>query len=68
MRSKSIVATVVVAMGVGTGLATVVAVPANAAPDDAQIDPVFLKAVRDKGLRISPMTSRWTWPTRRVTY
>jgi Protein of unknown function (DUF732) len=53
MRSKSIVATVVVAMGVGTGLATAVAVPANAAPDDAQIDPVFLKAVRDKGLRIT---------------
>jgi hypothetical protein len=52
MRSKGIVATVVVAMGVGTGLATAVAVPANAAPDDAQIDPVFLKAVRDKGLRI----------------
>lgn len=52
MRSKNIVATVVVAMGVGTVLATAVAVPANAAPDDAQIDPVFLKAVRDKGLRI----------------
>jgi Protein of unknown function (DUF732) len=52
MRSKNIAAAIVVAMGVGTGLASVVAVPAQADPDDQQIDPVFLKAVRDKGLRI----------------
>jgi Protein of unknown function (DUF732) len=52
MRSKNIAAAIVVAMGIGTGLAAVVAVPAQADPDDQQIDPVFLKALRDKGLRI----------------
>ena len=52
MRSKNIAAAVVVALGVGTGLASALAVPAQADPQDQQIDPVFLKAVRDKGLRI----------------
>lgn len=56
MRSKNIVAALVVATGLGTGLATVVAMPANAEPSDEQVDPVFLKAVRDKGIRIKSDT------------
>ena len=52
MGSKNIVAGLIVAMGLGTGLATVVAIPATAVPSDDQVDPVFVKAVRDKGIRI----------------
>jgi hypothetical protein len=52
MSSKNIVAAVVVAMGLGTGLATVAAIPANAAPSDSPVDPVFVKTVREKGLRM----------------
>ncbi|HEV7420170.1 MAG TPA: DUF732 domain-containing protein [Mycobacterium sp.] len=53
MRSKNIVAAVAVAMCLGTGLATAVAVPAHADPQDEQLDQAFLDAVRQKGVRIT---------------
>jgi hypothetical protein len=53
MRSKNIVAAVAVAMCLGTGLATTVAVPAHADPQDEQLDQAFLDAVRQKGVRIT---------------
>jgi len=51
MGSKNIVAAVVVAMGMGTGLATAVAIPAHADPQDEQLDQAFLDAIREKGVR-----------------
>src|SRR4051812_336299 len=51
MRSKNIVAAVVVAMAIGTGLTTV-AVPAHADSQDEQLDQAFLNAIREKGVRV----------------
>jgi hypothetical protein len=51
MGSKNIVAAVVVAMSMGTGLATAVAIPAHADPQDEQLDQAFLDAIREKGVR-----------------
>ncbi|KAA0082378.1 DUF732 domain-containing protein [Mycolicibacterium sp. P9-64] len=58
MRSKSIAAAVVMAIGIGTGSTTVVAIPAHADPqsDQAsqqaeQLDKAFLNAIQQKGVR-----------------
>jgi uncharacterized protein DUF732 len=52
MRSKNVVAAVVVAMGVGVGLGTAVAIPAHADPSDAQLDKAFLDAIQKKGVPV----------------
>jgi hypothetical protein len=61
MRSKNIVAAVVtmgLAMGVGTGLTTAVAIPAHADPQEEQLDQAFLNAIQQKGVRVkSPKTA-----------
>ncbi|MDT5298369.1 MAG: hypothetical protein QOG79_1611, partial [Mycobacterium sp.] len=56
------VAAVVLAMGISTGLATVVAIPAHADPQDdqqaQQLDQAFLNAIKQKGVRVkSPKTA-----------
>jgi hypothetical protein len=52
MRAKNILAAVVVAMAVVTGLSTAVALPANADPTDEQLDKVFLDAIHKKGVPV----------------
>jgi hypothetical protein len=42
-----------VLLAAGAALASFTTAPAQAEPTDAQIDDVFTKAVRDKGLRIT---------------
>jgi hypothetical protein len=51
MRSKNIVAAVVVAMAIGTGL-TAVTAPAYADSQDEQLDQAFLNAVKEKGVKV----------------
>jgi hypothetical protein len=61
MRSKNVVAPfvamVVMAVGLGTGLTTVVAVPAHADSQEEQLDQAFLNALQQKGV---PVKSRQT--------
>jgi hypothetical protein len=56
MRSRNVVAALVLAMGVGTGLGTAVAIPSHAdpsdAPSDAQLDKAFLDAIHKKGVPV----------------
>lgn len=52
MRSMHAAAAVLVAAGAALASLTTIA-PASAEPSDAQVDDVFTKAVRDKGLRIT---------------
>jgi hypothetical protein len=53
MRAINIVAAIVVATTIGTGLATAVAVPAPADPQDEQLDDAFINAIREKGVRVT---------------
>ncbi len=52
MSSKNILAAVVVAMAVVTGLSTAVALPANADPADEQLDKLFLDTIHKKGVPV----------------
>lgn len=52
MRSKSIVAAIVIAVGMGTGMSTVVAIPAHADPQEEQLDKAFLNALQQKGVPV----------------
>ncbi|MBB5167904.1 DUF732 domain-containing protein [Mycobacterium sp. AZCC_0083] len=57
MRSKkNIVAAVVLAMGTSIGLATVVAIPAHADPQEEQqakqLDQAFVNAIKQKGVQV----------------
>jgi len=53
---KNVVAAVVLAIGTSTGLATVVAIPAHADPQDdqhaQQLDLAFLNAIKHKGVQV----------------
>ena len=52
MSSKNIVAAVVVAMAIGTGLSAAAAGLAYADPADEQLDKVFLDAIHKKGVPV----------------
>jgi hypothetical protein len=52
MRSKNGVAAVVMALAVGTGLTTAIAIPAHADPQEEQLDQAFLNALQQKGVPV----------------